>query len=156
MKCPTGIGPPETSSAQAFQISSGSYQLGDGAGVAPEGKRRAGDPPLPPVGFVVLVVERGRGAVLLADRMNPLGITEVGDVCVADLGRKDVTLVRPGVEHVIDQDVGRARDELLGYRFVGGEERPHPESQAEVHVRAPERLGGGDDVEHGETVDGAG
>src|SRR4249920_723888 len=36
---------------------------GDGGGVAPERKRRAGDPPLPPVGFVVLVVERCRGAV---------------------------------------------------------------------------------------------
>jgi hypothetical protein len=87
--------------------------------------------------------------------MDPRGSTEVGDVLGADLGGEDVTVVRPGVEHVIDEDVGRPGDELLGHRLVGGQERPHPESQAEVHVRAPKCLAGGDDVEHGETADGA-
>src|SRR4029453_17041181 len=59
---------------------------GDGTGSTPERERRAGDPPSAPVGFVVLVVERGRGPVLLADRMDPRGSTELGDVLGADLG----------------------------------------------------------------------
>src|SRR5919204_785707 len=61
---------------------------GDRAGLAPQGKGRAGDPPPATVGLVVLVVQGRGGAVLLADGMDGGGVAELGDVLGADLRRE--------------------------------------------------------------------
>jgi hypothetical protein len=56
---------------------------------------------------------------------------------------------------VVHEDIGGAGDELFGYWLGGGKKRPHPEPEAEVLVRAAERVAGRDDVEDGETGDDA-
>jgi hypothetical protein len=64
----------------------GLVPVGDGARGAPEHEGRAEDASRAAVGSVVLVVERGGSAVLLADGMDGLGGTELGEVPVADVG----------------------------------------------------------------------
>jgi hypothetical protein len=68
---------------------------GDRAGLTPQDQRRAEDPPTSAVGLVVLVVECGGGAVLLADGVDPAGITERAGVGGADFGGEDVAPTRP-------------------------------------------------------------
>src|SRR5262249_15510823 len=127
---------------------------GDRAGLTPEHQRRAGDPAPSAVGLVMLVIEGGGGAVLLADGMDPAGIAELAEISGADVRGEDIGPVRPRVEHVAHQHLRRPGDQLLGHRAGGRQERPDPEPEAKVHVRPAERLPGGDDVEHREAGHG--
>jgi len=54
---------------------------------------------------------------------------------------------------VVDEDLRRRRDQSLRHRRGGGEERPHPEAEAEVGVREPVRVAGRHDVENREAGD---
>src|ERR687892_782829 len=108
---------------------------GDGTGETPEDQGRAGDPSLPAVRLVLLVVERGSCAVLLADGVDGAGVAELCDVLCSDLRRESARHVRPRVEHVVDDDIGRSGDQSLRHRLGGGEEGPDPEPETELHVR---------------------
>src|SRR5919197_2266470 len=78
--------------------------VGEGAAVTPQGQDRTGDLPSATVGLVVLVIERGGGAVLLADGVDGVGSAELGDVGGADLRRESGGYLGQGVEHVVDDD----------------------------------------------------
>ena len=99
---------------------------------APQREQRARDPPAGrAVGTVVLAVDRGRGAVLLADRVDVPGIRERLDVGGADRGA-NVAGRRAPVHAVraVDHRGRRGGDQALGQRLGLREQRPRPEPSA--------------------------
>jgi len=114
---------------------------------APQRQHRAGD--LAPAGEVQLVqfpVERRPGAVVLAHRVDRLGIPNGLEVVRQRLRVEAVAM--PEVVRV-----GIGPDDFLRERVRLREEVPVPVHEAELHVRPPPHLQRRDDVQHRQLLD---
>ena len=120
---------------------------------APEYQERTGDAALG-VGAVVLEVDRGRRAVVLAGRMD--GRRRPGpDVVGQRLGREMPDRLVPGplAELGHEEELGRGTDQALGQGLRLGQEEPVVVPGGERPVGALEQRQGGHDVEHGRAGD---
>jgi hypothetical protein len=98
----------------------------------------------------------GGGAILRAERAHPYGVSELLDVAVSNLVREHEAGAGPLDQHVVDEGVGVAGDELFGDRRRSCEERPDPEAGRESPVRALERVAGRNDVDDDQGSDAGG
>ena len=94
-KCPPSSGPPRTSSAQARHSASGppssAYQEIQRPASAPQHEQRTSDAPSGvAIGHVVLVVERRRSTLFLADGVDAVGIAQRLDIGRPHLGAERI------------------------------------------------------------------
>src|SRR5439155_13676752 len=109
---------------------------------APKREDGASNPPPASIGLVVLTVQGGCGPVLLADRVERLGIPEAPGVLDAHLLREGIRSPRPAVQHVVPEYLRVCANDALRQNEGLRQEEPHPVGQTERHVRAAERLAG--------------
>ena len=123
----------------------------------PEHQQWTGDPtPRGDVGPIVLAVERGGGAILLADGVGVFGMPQRLDIGGADFRREDPSGRAPAPQRIVHHGVGRRREDPLGKRLRLREQRPRPVVQRESVIRARPRAFRRHDVEHGRLVEPVG
>src|SRR6185437_9136470 len=93
----------------------------DHAFLAPQDEEWAGDFAIG-VGGIVLEVDRGAGAVILARRVDGRGVAKAAAVLGDRFRREDLGPAAPGAQRAIEKKVGRAADEAFG-EVVGLDEK---------------------------------
>ncbi len=126
--------------------------LSDHALGAPEHEQRTGDALLR-VGAVVLEIDAGGGAIVLAGGGDTGRITEASAVLRERLLGEHIGLAAPMSEQAIEPVVGIGADHPLGQAVRLDQEKPMKIGGSESLVRAGVDAGGGADVEHGGTLD---
>jgi len=95
---------------------------------APQHQDRAADsPPDFAVRRIVVAVDGGGGAILLADGVDAGGIDQRADIGGADLGREDGGRRVPLGQGVVDHRLGRTGQQPFRQRSRLGQQRPWPE-----------------------------
>src|SRR5258708_2212754 len=103
------------------------------------------------VGGVVLKIDRGRGAIVLAGRVEARWITETSQVLGKRLGRKGISASPcPDIAQVVFRITA---DERLGQAAWLDEKEPMIVGGRDEFIKTLEDLGSRNDVEHGSADD---
>lgn len=123
------------------------------AATTPENQDRAINPPAGiAIRQIVLVIDRCRRAIFLADRVNMRLIAQRLDIGCPDRRTEAACCRTPAMEGIVDDGVGSCGQEPLRKRLWLRKQRPWPIADRQFLVGALPGIGDRNDVEDGEPL----